>query len=139
MIGTAEQDAFVRRHVYGVVTVLRADGMPSNSVVYCATDGDDVIFSTTEDRYKTKALDRNPRVAVTLLDEGSPHGHVTVEGHAKVQRENIVPPHVKIVKALRGPEWEPPETYPDRLAKERRVLVRVTPQRVTGMLRQRRS
>ena len=40
MIGTAEQDAFIREHLYSVVTTLRRDGSPSNSVIFTVADGD---------------------------------------------------------------------------------------------------
>jgi len=50
MIGTAEQDAFINKNKWGVVTTLRADGTPSNSVIFYARDGDDLVFSTTKSR-----------------------------------------------------------------------------------------
>ena len=47
MIGTPEQDNLVRALRWAVVTTLRADGSPANSVVFYAVDGDALIFSTT--------------------------------------------------------------------------------------------
>ena len=44
MIGTEEQDAFVRSRRWAVVTSLRRDGSPTNSVVFYALEGDDIIF-----------------------------------------------------------------------------------------------
>ena len=76
MIGTAEQDALVRELRWAVVTTLRKDGTPSNSVIFYAVDGDEIIFSTTKDRVKAKTLKRDPRIAVTALDEGAPHRFV---------------------------------------------------------------
>ncbi|KAA0228940.1 hypothetical protein EDM76_11975, partial [bacterium] len=49
--------------------------------------------------------------------------------------DGIVPPHVAINRAMRGqPDWNPPEGYVERLAAEGRVIVRVRPRRVSGMV-----
>ena len=136
MIGTAEQDALVRELRWAVVTTLRKDGTPSNSVIFYAVDGDEIIFSTTKDRVKAKTLKRNPRIAVTALDEGAPHRFVTVEGTASVVDEDIVPGHILINRAMRkDPNWEPPEGYAAGLYTAGRVVVRVTSERVSGVVR----
>ena len=68
MIGTPEQDAFVNKQKWAVVTTLRADGSPTNSIIFFARDGDTLIFSTTADRLKTKTLKRDNRIAICVLD-----------------------------------------------------------------------
>ena len=85
MIGKPEHDAFVRAMKWCVVTSLRKDGSPTNSVVFYALDRDDIIFSTTADRLKAKTLKRDARAAVTILDEGALYRFVTVEGPATVE------------------------------------------------------
>ncbi|MGH2610369.1 MAG: TIGR03618 family F420-dependent PPOX class oxidoreductase [Tepidiformaceae bacterium] len=134
MIGTAEQDAFIERNRWAVVTTLRKDGSPTNSVIFYARTGDEIIFSTTDGRLKAKTLRNDPRIAVTVLDEGAPHGFVTVEGAAVVQDEDVVAGHVEINRAMRkDPAWEPPQGFAERLAKDGRVVVRVRAQRVSGV------
>jgi len=136
MIGTAEQDALVRELRWAVVTTIRKDGSPSNSVIFYAVDGDEIIFSTTKDRVKAKTLKRDPRIAVTVLDEGAPHRFVTVEGTASVVDEDIVPGHVLINRSMRkDPAWEPPEGYVAGLVSAGRVVVRVKAERVSGVVR----
>lgn len=136
MIGNAEQDALVRELRWAVVTTLRKDGSPSNSVIFYAVDGDEIIFSTTKDRVKAKTLKRDPRIAVTALDEGAPHRFVTVEGTASVVDEDIVPGHILINRAMRkDPAWEPSEGYAAGLASAGRVVVRVKAERVSGVVR----
>ncbi len=136
MIGNADQDALVRELRWAVVTTLRKDGTPSNSVIFYAVDGDEIIFSTTKDRVKAKTLKRDPRIAVTALDEGAPHRFVTVEGTASVVDEDIVPGHVLINRAMRqDPNWEPPEGYVAGLRSAGRVVVRVKAERVSGVVR----
>lgn len=136
MIGTPEQDALVRELRWAVVTTLRKDGSPSNSVIFYALDGDELIFSTTNDRIKAKTLRRDPRIAVTALDEGAPHRFVTIEGNARIVEDDIVPGHILINRSMRNdPAWEPPEGYVAGLRSAGRVVVRVTATRVSGVTR----
>lgn len=137
MIGTPEQDAFVRSNKWAVVTTLRADGSPTNSVIFYALDGDTILFSTTSDRLKARTIRDDPRVAITVLDEGKPFGYVTLEGNASLQHDDIVPGHVAINKAMRGGDFTPPDDYADRLAAQERLLVRLTPTRVHGVTNRR--
>ncbi len=135
MIGTEEQDAFIRSQRWAVVTSLRSDGSPTNSVVFYALEGDDLLFSTTADRFKAVSLRRDPRCAVTVLDEGAPFRFATIEGPATIQETDIVPGHVLVNRAMRGDqEWTPPEGYQENLAKQKRVLIRVKADRVSGVV-----
>ncbi|MCL6643930.1 MAG: PPOX class F420-dependent oxidoreductase [Dehalococcoidia bacterium] len=135
MIGTPEQDALLRQLRWAVVTTLRADGSPASSVVFYAVDGDTIIFSTTADRLKARTLARDPRIAVTALDEGAPHRFVTVEGRAEIDRDDLVPGHVLVNRAMRrDPAWEPPPGFEERLRRDGRVIIRVHPQRVSGVI-----
>jgi PPOX class probable F420-dependent enzyme len=138
LIGTPEQDAFINANRWAVVTSLRKDGSPSNSVIFYAREGDELIFSTTLSRLKAKTLMRDPRIALTVLDEGTPFGFVTVEGTATIQQDDIIPGHIAVNKAMRGvSEFTPPEGYADRLKSEGRVIVRVKAQRVSGVTNRR--
>jgi PPOX class probable F420-dependent enzyme len=135
MIGTAQQDAFINKNKWGVVTTLRRDGTPSSSVIFFARDGDELVFSTTKSRLKAKTLAHDPRAALCVLDEGAPFGYVTVEGSAMVEEDDIVPMHVVINRAMRGqPDWTPPEGFEARLRGEGRVVVRVQADRVSGVV-----
>jgi len=136
VIGQPEHDEFVRSRKWAVVTSLRKDGSPSNSVIYYAVDGDELIFSTTKDRVKAKTYRRDPRAAITVLDEGAPHGFVTIEGTAAVQDDDVLPGHILVNRAMRGdPEWTPPEGYIEGLAKAGRVIIRIRAERVSGVVR----
>jgi len=133
MIGSQDQDAFINKNKWGVVTTLRQDGSPSSSVVFYAREGDELLFSTTKSRLKAKTLMADPRIALCVLDEGAPFGYVNVEGAATVQTEDVVPGHILVLKAMRGPDATPPEGYEQRLASEGRVIVRVKAERVSGV------
>lgn len=134
MIGNAQQDEFVRRNRWAVVTTLRGDGSPASSVIFYAVRGDELFFSTTKGRLKARTLRRDPRIVLTALDEGPPFGYVSVEGTGRVQEEDVVDLHVELNRAFRrNPDWQPPEDFGARLAREQRVIVWVTPRRVSGV------
>lgn len=135
MIGKPDQDAFVRSMKWAVVTSLRRDGSPTNSVVFYAVDGDDLIFSTTRDRLKAKTLARDPRAALCVLDEGAPYRFLSIEGTAVIEDGDIVPGHITVNRAMRGiPDWDPPAGYLETLRSQGRVIIRVTPERVSGVV-----
>lgn len=135
MIGTPDQDAFIRSMKAAIVTSLRKDGSPTSSLIFYALDGDELLFSTTSDRIKAKTLKRDPRIAVAVLDEGAPWRYATIEGTATVNETDVVPDHVSINRAMRAqPDWQPPEGYENTLRKQLRVVVRVKPERVSGVV-----
>lgn len=135
MIGKPDQDAFVRSMKWAVVTSLRKDGSPTTSVVFYALDGDDLIFSTTKDRLKAKTIINDPRAALTVLDEGAPYRFVSIEGNATVQETDVVPGHIAVNKAMRGlADWQPPDGYEETLRTQGRVIIRVKPERVSGVV-----
>jgi PPOX class probable F420-dependent enzyme len=135
MLGTADQDAFINSQKWAVVTTLRADGSPSNSVIFFARDGDRLFFSTTEDRLKAKTLRNDERIAVCVLDEGAPYRFVNVEGVATIEDGDVVPGHIEINRVMRSdPGWQPPEGYAERLKRDGRVLVYVDATRVSGVV-----
>lgn len=134
MIGNAQQDEFVRRNRWAVVTTLRGDGSPASSVIFYAVRGDELFFSTTKGRLKARTLRRDPRIVLTALDEGPPFGYVSIEGTGRLQEDDIVDLHVELNRAFRrDPQWQPPEDFGERLAREGRVIVWVTPRRVSGV------
>jgi PPOX class probable F420-dependent enzyme len=136
MIGNVEQDAFIRSMKWCTVTTLRQDGSPSASVLFFGLDGDEILLSTTKDRLKAKTLQRDPRIAVTVLDEGAPYRYVSVEGTARIQEDQIAAGHVLVNRAMRGiPDWVPPPGFEETLREAGRVLIRVTPERVSGVVR----
>jgi PPOX class probable F420-dependent enzyme len=137
MLGTPQQDEFISNHKWAVVTTLRRDGSPANSVVFYAREGDVLFFSTTKGRLKAKTLERDPRIALTALEEGSPYSYVTVEGaatvHSPEKGDNTLPWHHAILKTMLGPDAPLTEEYKQRLRQEGRVIVRVHPHRVSGV------
>jgi PPOX class probable F420-dependent enzyme len=134
MIGTPEQDAFISKNKWAVVTTLRSDGSPTSSVVFFAREGDTLIFSTTLDRVKAKTVQRDARMAFCVIDEGSPFGYVTVEGPASIDPGENVPGHILVNEAMRGTAFTPSADYAEKLKESKRVIIRLMPDRVHGVV-----
>ena len=66
----------------GKLAVVRADGSPHVAPVWVDLDGDDLVFMTSADTVKGKAILRDPRVAVCFDDEEPPFSFVLVRGTA---------------------------------------------------------
>jgi PPOX class probable F420-dependent enzyme len=64
----------------GKLAIVRADGSAHVAPVWVDLDGDDVIFMTSADTIKGKALLRDPRVSLCFDDETPPFAFVTLAG-----------------------------------------------------------
>jgi len=134
MLGTPGQDAFISQMKWAVVTTLRKDGSPTNSVIFYARDGDQLLFSTTKNRLKGRTLAHDARIALTVLDEGAPYRFVSVEGIATIEDKDIIPGHLAINRVMRGGDFTPPTGFEERLRNEGRIIVRVNATRVSGVV-----
>jgi PPOX class probable F420-dependent enzyme len=64
------------------LAVVRADGAPHVAPVWVDLDGDQIVFTTSADTIKGKAILRDPRVSLCWDDERPPFSFVTVAGTA---------------------------------------------------------
>ena len=62
------------------LAVTRADGSPHVAPIWVDLDGDDVVFMTSADTIKGKAIRRDGRVALCWDDERPPFSFVTLTG-----------------------------------------------------------
>ena len=126
-----ERRKFVREHRTCVLGYARQQHGPAMTVVYYVTDGDDILVSTMAARSKAKAVDRDPRVSLCVLDEHWPLSYLQVYGTAVVERDEDQADDVlrRIVELMAG-EPVPAERWPqiaDLAKQEERVVLRVTP------------
>ena len=64
------------------LAVVRADGAPHVAPVWIDLDGDEIVFMTSADTIKGKAIVRDGRVCMCLDDERPPFSFVTIAGAA---------------------------------------------------------
>lgn len=80
----AERREFVRSHRTAIFGYARAEDGPAMTALYYVMDGDDILISTMRARGKAKAVARNPKVSLCVLDENWPPTYVTVFCDARI-------------------------------------------------------
>lgn len=80
----SELNADVRRLLdrpnYAHVATLLPDGAPHTVPVWIAREGDDVVILTGPGSRKARNVERDPRVAISLIDVDQPYASVLLRG-----------------------------------------------------------
>ena len=114
------------------LAIVRADGAPHVAPVWVDLDGDDVVFMTSADTIKGKAILRDPRVSLCFDDERPPFSFVTVAGTAAVDTDPATLLHWATRIAGRYMGAEQADAYGRRNAVPPEMVVRVTPTKVVA-------
>ena len=118
------------------LAVVRADGSPHVAPVWIdldqSADGVEVVFMTSAETVKGKAILRDPRVALCIDDERPPFSFVTISGPVTTSTdpEELLGWATRIAARYMGPESA--AEYGRRNAVPPEMLVRVRPQRVVA-------
>src|SRR5207249_2187452 len=126
-----ERRDFVRRHRTAIFGYGRRHDGPSMTVVYYVMDGDDILVSTMAGRGKTKAVRRNPKISLCVLDESWPPTYLVVYCDARVETdfEPAVDLMMRIAEVMAGQPM--PDAVRPMVAegarREDRVVLRHTP------------
>ncbi len=114
------------------LAVVRADGSPHVAPVWVDLDGDDVVFMTSADTIKGKAILRDPRVSLCWDDERPPFSFVTIAGHATTSTDPdaLARWARRIASRYMGPDLA--EAYGRRNAVPPEMVVRVRPDHVVA-------
>ena len=128
-------DTFVSQHRWGVLTTLRADGSASSSMVAYARQGDELLVSTPGFTFKRTTIDQDSRVSLCIISNQEPFNFVNVEGEALIETENLVEGTRAVFANIESAGYELPENLPEWLENQQRVIIRITPGRVSGVIR----
>lgn len=125
-----ERREFVRKHRTAVFGYARKEHGPSMSCCYYVMDGDDILVSTMASRAKAKAVKRNPKASLCVLDEKWPPTYILVYGNATIDEKGGDELLVKICELMAGQPM--PEAERKRLSRlaeeEQRVVLRIKPE-----------
>lgn len=91
-----ERKEFVRTHRTCLFGYNRKHDGRSMSIVYYMMDGDEVLISTMVERGKAKAVQRNPKIAVCVLDEKWPPTYLQVYCDARIDATIERDPHAVV-------------------------------------------
>ena len=121
-----------------VLATLKRDGRPQLSNITQAVGDDGVIrISVTDGRAKTANLRRDPRASL-YLGRADGWAYVVIEGTTTLSEVAAAPDDaavdelVALYRAVQGehPDWD---EYRAAMVKDRRLVVRFTPERAYGM------
>jgi len=108
------------------VATLMRDGSPQVTPTWVDVEGDIILVNTAEGRVKQRNLSRDPRVAISVVDHSNPYEMVTIRGRVVEQTNNGADEHLnKLAKKYLGLD-----EYPFRRAGEKRVILKIQPQRI---------
>ena len=106
--------------------IVRADGSAHVAPVWVDLDGDDIVFMTSANTIKGKAILRDPRVSLCFDDEAPPFSFVTIAGTATTSTDpaELLSWATRIGGRYMGAEKA--ATYGERNAVPPEMVVRVT-------------
>ena len=131
----AARRKFVREHRTAIFGYGRKDHGPAMTVLYYIMDGDDLLISTMLARGKAKAVQRNPKVSLCVLDENWPPTYITLFCDATIDATVSSDPDavadllLRVLELMAGRELDPSARAHARemAIKEDRVVVRLKP------------
>ena len=130
---------FARTSRKSVLTTIRANGRPQlSNVLYHVSDDGVIRISITADRAKYRNLSREPWAALHISREDF-FAYVVLESDVELSEVAAQPDDaaveelIEVYRALMG-EHEDWDAYRAAMVAERRVVVRLRPNRAYGML-----
>ncbi|MEU6560921.1 PPOX class F420-dependent oxidoreductase [Nocardia nova] len=119
-------------NVYATLATVGRDGQPHLTVIWIDRDGDELIYSTTVSRQQYKNVERDSRVTVMVNPPDRPYLYAEIRGTATVtpDPERALPDRLSLKYTGKPYAQFNPASAED----SERVIVRVTPQRITGRL-----
>ena len=118
---------FVRQNHHGVLVTRRADGRLQTSPIVCGVHDDGrVAISVTEDRAKTKNLQRDARATLCVLSDTFFGEWVQIDGTAEIiPTADAIEDLVALYRQIAGehPDWD---DYRAAMVQDRRVLVLIS-------------
>ena len=128
-------DQFISDHRWATLTTLRKSGSPVSSVVAYARDGDELVVSTPGFTLKRKTLEADNRINLCIITNQEPFNFVSMEGTAAIEKEDLVKNTRLVFKNIEGTGFEEPDDFEGWLASQQRVILRIKPSRVYGVIR----
>jgi PPOX class probable F420-dependent enzyme len=119
----------VQKRTFAMFATIMPDGQPQITPVWVDAENGRILINTAKGRQKHKNVQRDPRVAVTLIDPDNPYRYVEVRGRVTEMTENGADSHIdKMAKKYLGKD-----KYPFAQPGERRILLKIEPEHVHGM------
>ena len=116
-----------RKKAFANLATLMPNGSPQVTPVWVDYDGRHVIINTAEGRQKDKNLQRDGRVALSIMDPENPYRYLEVRGRITQRTHEGADQHIDAMAR----KYLNQDKYPYRQPGEVRVLYKVAADRCT--------
>jgi len=111
------------------VATLMRDNSPQITPTWIDLVDGIIIINTAEGRVKQRNLSRDPRVAISIVDQKNPYNMVTIRGQVIEQTTHDADKHIdKMAKKYLGVD-----KYPFAMPGEKRILIKILPKKIFHM------
>jgi len=124
-----KQQSLLTGKNFAYIGTVGEDGSPQVTPVWIDYDGTHVIFNTEKKRAKTRHLERDPRVSVSVADAQNPYQYIEIRGRVVEMTEEGADAHIdKMAQKYMGKD-----KYPFGKPGDVRIIVKIEPLKVLGM------
>jgi PPOX class probable F420-dependent enzyme len=118
-----------QKKAFANLATLMPDGSPQVTPVWVDFDGTHVLVNSARGRQKDKNMQKNGRVALSILDPDNPYRYLQIMGTVDDITEEGADAHIdKMAKKYMGKD-----SYPFRNPQETRVVYKILPQKTQTM------
>ena len=110
------------------LATLMPDGSPQNTQVWVDTDGEHILINTAQGRQKERNVQRDPRVAVNVVDPTNAWRIAMVRGRVvEVTTEGAIEQIDRLARKYLGQD-----TYPFHHPQRIRTTIRISPEKINA-------
>jgi PPOX class probable F420-dependent enzyme len=111
------------------LATLMPDGSPQVTPVWVDYDGTHIVVNTAEGRQKQRNIRRDPRVALSVVDQSNPYTSATIRGKVvDISTQGADEGIDRLAKKYLGQD-----KYPFRQPGEQRLIMKIEPLHVSTM------
>ena len=123
MIFDAEALEIIEGKNFAYLATSMADGSPHISPVWIDHDEDTLLVNTVPGRVKQKNVSRDPRVAISMVQEKNPYRHLFIRGRVIKQTKHEALNHIdRLARKYLGKDYP----WSDR----NRIILKIKPEYV---------
>jgi PPOX class probable F420-dependent enzyme len=128
IIPDSHLDLFNKK-AFAHLATLMPGGQPQVTPVWVDYDGRHVVINTAEGRQKDKNLQRDGRVALSIIDPDNPYRYLEVRGRIANRTRDGAEDHIDAM----AKKYLGQDKYPYRRPGEVRIIYKVEPEHITSM------
>jgi PPOX class probable F420-dependent enzyme len=118
-----------KKKAFGHLATLMPDGSPQVTPVWIDYDGKLVVINTAEDRQKDRNLQRDGRIAISIIDPDNAYRYVEIRGQVVERTKQGADAHIDAM----AKKYLDKDKYPFRQPGEVRVIFKIRPEHTTSM------